>query len=148
MPYTHTEKISTTNGGYAVGKKGSEVELIDSTGTKKYSKQGVTAKTADYSVLATDSGKVFTTTGATGAVNFTLPAKAVGLEFTFINTVDQNMTITPDAVDTVVTFNDVAADTVAFSTVGEKIGAMAKAICDGTKWIVINLSPNTATVTT
>ena len=80
----------------------------------------VVAKTASYTVTAAESGTLFTTTGATGAVEFTLPSKAAGLHFWFFNTVDQNMTVTADAVDTIVTFNDAAADSVATSTSSEK----------------------------
>ena len=147
MAYSHFDKVAFEN-GFGVGVKGSETEILDSNGIKTFEKKTVTAKAADYTVTAAETGRVFTTTGATGAVNFTLPAKATGLVYTFLNTVDQNMTITSDAVDTIVTFNDVAADSVAFSTVGEKIGAAAMAICDGTKWIVVNLGTHTATVAT
>ena len=58
------------------------------------------------------------------------------------------MVIAPDKNDTIVTLNDAAADSVTFSTSSQKIGACALAICDGAKWIVINLSTNTATIAT
>ncbi len=110
--------------------------------------RNVVAKTASYTVKQDENGTVFTTTGAGAAVTFTLPAKKAGLMFEFINTVDQDMTITSDVADTVVTTNDATADSVAFSTSSEKIGAYARAICDGTKWIIVNLSNCTATVAT
>ena len=108
----------------------------------------IIAKTSNYTVKAAESGAIFTTTGATGAVTFTLPSKASGLMYRFINTVDQNMTIVADVHDTMLTFNDVAADSVAFSTASEKIGACVDVICDGTKWIVIQQCTNTMTVAT
>ncbi|MGA4923433.1 hypothetical protein, partial [Bacillus subtilis] len=36
----------------------------------------IVAKTADYTLIASDSGTIFTNQGAAGAVNFTLPALA------------------------------------------------------------------------
>lgn len=95
----------------------------------------VTAKTADYTLLSADSGGVFTTRGAAGAVIFTLPAVATstGFEYTFINSADQNMTVTAPA-GTLVAFNNVGATSIAFSTATEKIGGAVKVVCDGTKW--------------
>lgn len=99
----------------------------------------VQVKAADYTVLATDNGTTFTTRGASGAVNFTLPAIDRGLEFTFFNEADQNMTITAATADTMVVFNDLAADSIAFSTSSEKIGGgfRVKANDNETKWLVM-----------
>ena len=96
----------------------------------------VTAKTSDYTVTAAESGTIFTTEGAGGAVNFTLPSQGAGLHYWFTNAEDQNMTITADTADTMVTFNDVAADSVAFSTSSEKVGGAAFVFSDGSKWMV------------
>lgn len=109
----------------------------------------VTAKTASYTLTAADSGGVFTTTGAAGAIVFTLPAVATstGYEYTFLNTVDQNMTITAPA-GTLVVFNNAAATSIAFSTLSEKIGAAVKVTCDGAKWIAqVMLGAETQTPT-
>jgi len=110
----------------------------------------VQLKAADYTVLATDNGSTFSTRGASGAVNFTLPTLDRGLEFTFVNEVNQDMTITAGTADTLVTFNDLAADTVAFSTSGEKIGACVRVVANDneTKWLVQKLCSNTMTITT
>lgn len=43
----------------------------------------VIAKTANATLVATDSQSVFTNTGATGAITLTLPAAVGGLAFTF-----------------------------------------------------------------
>ena len=78
----------------------------------------MTAKAASYSVvMPDDTGKLFTTTGATGAITFTLPAAAAlkGTYCRMFNTVDQNMVITVTGNDTLVTLNDAAADSVTFS---------------------------------
>lgn len=54
----------------------------------------VTAKTADYTVLAGDSGTVFTNTGASGTVVFTLPASpTAGLWYEFHITAAQSVDI-------------------------------------------------------
>ncbi len=96
------------------------------------------AKTADYTVVAADSGSVFHTTGATAAVNFTLPKISDGpFHFLFINGADQNMTVTAETADTAVTYNDLAADSVAFSTSSEKIGGAIEVWCDGTTLFVL-----------
>ena len=54
--------------------------------------EGVTAKTAAYTVLQSDTGKIFTNSGASGSVTFTLPTPFAGLVLTFIKaTVAQNL---------------------------------------------------------
>lgn len=107
------------------------------------------AKTADYTVVAgTDNDTHFTTTGAGGAVNFTLPACAVGNRFRFTNVANQNMTITA-AAGKLVAFNNAAATSLAFSTVNQKIGATVEIVADetGTKWIALTSSLNAQTIT-
>src|SRR5688572_31388472 len=90
------------------------------------------AKTATYQVTKEDSGTIFHTTGATAAVVFTLPAISEGpFYFLFISGADVDMTITAKTADTIVTFNDVAADSIALSTSSEKIGGAVEVYCDG-----------------
>ena len=83
------------------------------------------------------SGSMISTEGATGAVTFTLPAVATsaGVHYWFQNAEDQNMIIAAPAY-TMVTFNDVAADSIAFSTSSEKVGGGAFTYCDGAKWMM------------
>lgn len=98
----------------------------------------IVAKTADYTVLSRESGTFFTTTGGTAARNFTLPTIASGpWYFEFFNGADQNMTVTAQTADTIVTFNDLAADSVAVSTSSEKIGGSIVAFTDGTTLFVV-----------
>jgi len=121
-------------------------------------KTRVQAKTADYTLAATDSGSVLTTRGAAGAVNFTLPTVAAGLAGTDVLiyvAADQNVTLTAQTNGQLVLFNDAAANTVALSTASEKVGGCFRVICDGTSWLVIPLlwpdvggAAQTATVTT
>lgn len=122
----------------------------DLTGSKNPWRQMV-VKTADYTVVAsTDNGKVFTTVGAGGAVNFTLPAIGsgiVGERYKFVSEADQNLTVTAPA-NKLVIFNNLTATSGAFSTAGNKIGAICEvyANADGTKWIFEQQCKHTLTV--
>jgi hypothetical protein len=116
--------------------------------------RNVVPKTADYTLTAADVNCLFTTQGAAGAVVFTLPAPSVaylGGKFGFFNEVNQNMTINCATADVIATFNDAAADSVAFSTTDEKIGAFVEFVvnADGTKWLCLpRVAGNTMTVAT
>lgn len=110
----------------------------------------VVAKTADYTVTAADNDTIFTTRGAGAAVNFTLPTLARGLHFQFVNEADQNLTVTAAAADTMVVFNDLAADSIAFSTTSEKIGGWIEVFANdnASKWLVkVSLGAETQTPT-
>lgn len=86
----------------------------------------VVAKTSSYTVSKADHGTIFTTEGAGGAVTFTLPATAnlpTGWYCDFFNVADQDMIVAAGTADTLVVFNDAAADSIAFSTTSEQIGS-------------------------
>ena|SRR3990167_9856996 len=92
----------------------------------------IEVKTASWTAVAADSGKKFMVVGATAAVVCTLPAIADGpFCFEVYNMSDQNLTMTAAAVDTAITYNDLTADGVAFSTSSEKIGGSFEILCDG-----------------
>lgn len=99
----------------------------------------VVAKTADYTVLAADNDTIFTNKGASGAVIFTLPTLARGLHYRFICEAAQNVTVTAAAADTIVTHNDLAADSVALSTANRQIGGSVEVFAnsDATKWLAV-----------
>lgn len=100
----------------------------------------VEAKSASWTCTAADSGKIFLVYGGTAAVVVTLPAIDTGpFMFDIYNGQDQNLTVTSVVADTEITFNDLAADSVAFSTSGEKIGGGVRVICDGVKLFVLPL---------
>lgn len=111
----------------------------------------IEAKTANYSVTAADCGKTFTNRGATGAVNFTLPATAeieAGWWARFFVVADQNVTVTSATADTMSVFNDATADSIAFSTVAERIGGGIEVVWDGTSWLTfVSLGAETQTPT-
>ena len=104
----------------------------------------VTAKTSDYTVTAAESGTIFTTEGAGGAVIFTTPAVGAGLHYWFINAENQDMTVTAGSADTMVTFNDVTADSVGFATSSEKVGGGVFIVSDGTKWMTFLMTYDNA----
>ncbi len=107
----------------------------------------IVAKTGNYTVLTSDNNTLFTTRGNSGALTFTLPAVQRGLEYDFLNEVDQNMAITAPA-NTLVGFNNATATTATFSTAGQKIGAGAKVVSNdnGTKWLLLNRGTQTVTM--
>jgi hypothetical protein len=113
----------------------------------------VVAKTADYTIVAADNDKIFTNKGASAAVNFTLPALARGLHFQFCCEADQTITLTSVPSDSLVVFNDAAADTIAFSTSSEKIGGWFEVFAnsDASKWLVkvsLGIETQTPVITT
>jgi hypothetical protein len=61
----------------------------------------VSAKTADYTVLNTEKKTLFTNTGATGTVNFTLPTAAAGLHYKFYCNAAQSIRVTAGASDVI-----------------------------------------------
>jgi len=100
----------------------------------------IVAKTAAYTVKAEESGTIFFTTGATAAVTFTLPAISDGpWYFEFYATADFAMTVAAATADTAVSFNDLAADSVAISTASEILGGGIRAVCDGTTLVIAGM---------
>lgn len=114
--------------------------------------QTVRVKATDYTVVpATDSHIRFSTRGAAGAVIFTVPtptAAMKGCVLEFFNEANQNMTVTC-ATAKLVTFNNLAATSVAFSTTNEKIGSGFRLTANdaGDKWHVDRIGAGAATVT-
>ena len=112
-------------------------------------------KTASYTVTANETGTVFSTTGATAAVVFTLPAIAAAYPFifTFISGADVDMTVTAAAANTLVSYNNLTTgDSIAFSTASEKIGGWIDVVCNGTTLFAVVRSGDpryqTATIVT
>jgi hypothetical protein len=96
------------------------------------------AKNADYTIKASESGTIFTNVGATKAINFTLPAITDGpFYFKILIGADYAVTVTSVVADTIITFNDAAADSVAFSQASEILGGSFEIFCNGTSLFVI-----------
>ena len=107
------------------------------------------AKTSAYTVVNQDNGTLFTTLGAVGAVTFTLPAitASKGQRYGFYSAADQTMTVASAAAADLITFNNIAASSVAFSTGTEKIGGYVEVLgLDNNKWAVVAHGSNTLTV--
>lgn len=102
-----------------------------------------------------ESGSLIVVAG-TGATTLRLPPLVSSEQdhrFTILNTTDQNLTIVPPSTAgyvgaslTLGTFNNLAAVSFAFTTSGNKIGAVATARSINGKWWIINDSQATATI--
>lgn len=99
--------------------------------------------------VANGANGIITNRGADGAVVVTLPDDATaGDWFQYHGVADQNITFASETADTLVAgLDDAAADSLAFSTNNEKIGASAVGVFDGTQWHVQAIV-GTATVVT
>ena len=139
-------KIEPASGGIVL-KDAATLDL--DAGKLREHRVKVTAKTANYTVLESDSGTWFTTEGATGTITFTLPVTvASGLIYHFVNAENYTMTVQCGSGDKMVAFNDVAADSYSFSTASEKVGGALTVLGDGTKWMTfVNLASETQTPT-
>ena len=99
----------------------------------------VAHKTANYTILAAESGKLFTNLGATGTITLTLPPATVGLEYEFSVRATQELRIDPDGTETL---ESTAMAAVAGSA-GQYIWANAvgesiKLVClEAGKWAVL-----------
>lgn len=85
-----------------------------------------------------------------GTATATLPANGAtaGSWFDVYLLTNQTVTISAATADTLITFNDTQADSVAFSTTNAKTGGVIRFISNGTVWFAVNLSNNTMTVAT
>jgi len=72
------------------------IEPIESAGAST-----VQTKTADYTVTAGDSGRTFTTNGASGTVVFSMPAAVPGLKYRFHVGAAQELRIDPNGTETI-----------------------------------------------
>lgn len=106
----------------------------------------IVAKTTNYTIVATvdRAGTAFTNVGATAPVTFTLPTPAdaiLGTWYQFLGVADQNIIVATPVADTLIALNDVAADSIAMQTAGQKIGGQIEAVCvktaAGYAWLAI-----------
>ncbi len=97
-------------------------------------KRKTKAHTTSHTIRVADSGRVLTNRGASGTVTFTLPAPDSdfdGVDFYTLSHATQVITVATATADTLVTVNDVAADSISSEN---KAGAWMHVYCDGTQW--------------
>lgn len=153
-----TAKVAASDAAVAISDDEGHVYRLEPSGdtfrmTKDSSVHGgflrrVVAKTAAYTCTVGDCGTIFTNRGDGDAITFTLPAAAdsAGVWYEFIAVADYAMTIAGTAGE-LVTFNDAAANSVAYSTGSEIIGGALRAVCDGTSWLIFLMTNETQTPT-
>lgn len=108
----------------------------------------VEAKTAAYTVVASDCGKMFTNEGATGSVTFTLPAPAAelsGVSYEFVTVAAQAIVIGVTGNDKLIVHADAAADTV---TTAATIGQHFQVTCVGATGWFVESDPSAASAAT
>ena len=77
------------------------VFFVSNVRQQQHRKLEVLAKTADYTLTVNDSGRVFTTYGASGTVVFTAPPAVRGLNYRFVVGAAQELRIDPDGTETI-----------------------------------------------
>ncbi len=102
----------------------------------------VSETTATRACTSADYGKTIFCSNA-GATTITLPetVPAAGTWIRFVRTGDEAMAINAYTVDTLITFNNVAADGVNYANTSD-IGATCRVISTGSNWVAINESAN------
>lgn len=105
-----------------------------------YVAEPVTEKNAATIVVnSTHYGGLLIATRGNSATTVQLPTPATSLSGAWLEITqqaNQNLVINCATANKIVSLNSIAYNTVTFSTANEKIGAFAKAVCDGAKWRV------------
>jgi len=102
-------------------------------------------KTADYDVLQSDSGTIFTNYGDTGAITYTLPTSITkGWFAVFVNMVGYAMTVTGTA-DKLIAYNNAEADGIVTNT--QHIGQAFLVISNGSAFVALAITAGSLTVT-
>jgi hypothetical protein len=97
----------------------------------------VSAKTANYTVLTTDSATVFTNEGAAGAVTFALPAATVGLNYRFQVMAAQELRIDPNGTETIALPSTGAQSAAGAYIVADALGEWVNIVCvKAGQWVV------------
>lgn len=98
----------------------------------------VSHKTADYAMLAVETGTYFTNLGASGAINLTLPTATVGLRFTFSVRATQRLRVYPNGTDVIEnTATPRVYQAVSAHLWADAVGEFLEVIClEAGKWAV------------
>lgn len=99
------------------------------------------AKTADYTVLAAESGTGFTTVGASGTVTFALPPATAGLEYFFRVGAVQELRIDPNGTETIALPSSGAPSTGGAYITANAVGESVHIICmTAGHWTVVGFT--------
>ena len=101
----------------------------------------------DYAITEADNDLLLTTLGAAKAIEFTLPAPRPGFHVGILIGADENVTITPLAAGQLVTDNNAAADTLAYTTSGQQIGVLLELVGLSTSKIAVLVRDPSAVMT-
>ena len=86
----------------------------------------VISKSANYSLLASESGAIVSQCGASGILTFTLPEAAAGMSYHFYVCASQAFTITPDSGDQILHFTNAVGDRInTTGTAGDSVKLVA-----------------------
>lgn len=110
----------------------------------------IVALTGTASTLtAAQSGTIFHNVGLTASHTLTLPAISAGpFYFKIVQGAGYSIVVTAATADTIITYNDAAADSVTFSTSSEIIGGHYEVFCDGTNLFVLPILASEAQTVT
>lgn len=124
------------------------LNIYDQIGTMQWTPK-IVAITGTRTLKSSESGTIFHNVGMTAGVTVTLPAISDGpFYFKILQGAAYGITVTAATADTIITFNDAAADSVVFSTSSEIIGGHYEVICDGTSLFVLPILASEAQTVT
>lgn len=109
----------------------------DGTAALKGFLKTVTDDADAHTVLVTESGTILTNAGAVGPFAHTLPAAAVGLEFTFVVMAAQELRVTPAAGD-VININGTAADAAEYWSANAPGESLHLVAVDANTWVAVS----------
>lgn len=143
-PITYQQNSMPTHEGMAPGLN-SNGQIPNLAWTPKV----ISLTATTYTLVAAQSGSIIHNAAMTAGTTLTLPAISTGpYYFKIIQGAAYAITVTSVVADTIITFNDVAADSVTFSTSNEIIGGHFEVICDGTKLFVLPILASEAQTVT
>ena len=142
-------KASQTNGMPTMQGRYVGLNAYDQIENMAWTPKVISLTAATYTLKASQSGAFIHNASMTEACTLTLPAISDGpFYFKILQGAGYAITVTSAAADTIITFNDVAADSVTFSSSNEIIGGHYEVICDGTKLFVLPILASEAQTVT
>ncbi len=126
----------TTGGNATIGGDATVAGTLGVTGETSLaavtSKAKVTTKTAAYTVTVAETGVVFNNIGAGGAVTFTLPTAAAGLQYCFATVAAQQIAVDPASTNAILALTNAGGDKITNSTAGNSVCLVG---VSATQWV-------------